>query len=43
MKMPKVTWIRPETERSNPGQGEAFVRKWRPEVVLWACVHVTWD
>ena len=25
MKMPLVTWIRPETARSNPGQGEALV------------------
>jgi hypothetical protein len=27
MKVPQVTGIRPETERSSPGQGEAMVRR----------------
>jgi len=26
MKVPEVTWVRPETERSIPGQGEAGVK-----------------
>ena len=26
MKVPLVTWIRPETERTIPGQGEAEVK-----------------
>ena len=42
MKMPLVTWVRPETRRSNPEQGEAPEMEWRPEEVLWTSVLLTW-
>ena len=34
----KVTGIRPEIRRSNPGQGEVAAMLWRPEGVLCASV-----
>ena len=43
MKMPLVTWVRPETRRSNPEQGEAAEMLWRPAEVLWTSVLLTWD
>ena len=44
VKVPLVTWIRPEIVRSIPGQVEAdLLDSWRTEEVLRASVLVTWE
>ncbi len=44
VKVPLVTWIRPEAARSIPGQDEAnVIHSWRSEEVLRASVLLTWE
>ena len=44
MKVPQVTWVLPETRRSNLGQGEAEPNVlWKPAAVLDASVRQIHD